>query len=155
MSLNFESIDSLALPNGVQNFKSFATQGFGVPAIYRFNTTAVATTANSAVVTLTPPTTAGTYLLGGNIALTSGTNTGTVGFVVDYVDGNGTTHTQDVVPLAKADGTIVTTGTAASTDWKMLQIAITIDNSATAITIETVVTGSVHYIATAYIMQIG
>lgn len=154
MSLNSKSIDFLDLPNGIKNVLGKITQGIGFCPTYQETITTVQTTAQTAIVGITPTKTTGRYRVGGNIMLNSGTNTGTVGFAINYVDAAGTTHTADVPALIKADGTIVGTGTAASTDWKMVEFEIAVDNSGTPITIDTLVTGSVHYIATAYIQQV-
>lgn len=148
------SSNRIDLSNGVANIHGRATAGFGVPAIYAENVIGVVTGAQTGIVSFTPSTNAGRYKIGGNIALTSGTNTGTVGLQVNYVDGNGTTHTADVMALIKQDGTVVQTGTGASTDWKAVDCEITIDASGTAISIDSAVSGSVHYITSAYIMQV-
>jgi len=150
------SIDKLELPNGIRNIGGRVSAGkYGIPAIFKEAQSGVVTAAQTGVVSFTPPTNAGRYKVGGNIALTSGTNTGTVSLVVNYTDVNGTSHVQDILPLAKADGTIVQSGTAASTDWKACDVEITCDASATTISLDTTITGSVHYIVSAYIMQIG
>lgn len=148
------SIDTLELPNGVRNIKSRACAGVGVPAIFAEAITTVQTGAVTTIVSFTPPSNPGRYKVGGNIALTSGTNTGTVSLVVNYTDVNGTSHVQDILPLAKADGTIVASGTGASTDWKACDVEITVDSSATAISLDTTISGSVHYLVSAYIMQV-
>jgi len=149
------SIDKLELPNGIRNVGGLQLQGkYGFAPIFREKITGVVTSAQTGVISITP-TAASRYRVGGCLTATSGTNTGTIGFAINYVDSQGTTHTQDIMPLIKADGTIVTTGTAASKDWKAIEFEITVDGSANAISIDTLVTGSVNYTAACYIMQIG
>jgi len=151
------SLDKLELPNGIRNIGGTALGGkYGIPIILKETAqTAAQTTATTGLISFTPTKVTGRYIIGGNMVLNSGTNTGTVQFTINYVDSAGTTHTQDVLSLQKADGTIVQTGTAASTDWKVCQTTIQIDNSGTAISVDILVTGSVHFLASAYLMQIG
>ena len=149
-----KSIDFLALPNGIEEMFGHSLQGVGVEPIYLETISTVQTNAITGLLSFTPPTKAGRYKICGVITLTSGTNTGTVGFGLNYTDSQGQAHSQDPLPLAKADGTIVQTGTAANTEWKGLEVEFSIDASGTAISVDTLVTGSVHYTASAYLKQV-
>jgi len=149
------SIDKLELPNGIRNIGGRTTAGkYGMSALFKEAGTGTVTAAQTGVVSFTPTKTTGRYLIGGNVTLTSGTNTGTVSFVVNYVDTAGTTHTQDILGMIKADGTLVQSGTGSSTDWKVIPCEVSIDGSGTAISVDTTVTGSVNYVVCAYIMQL-
>lgn len=111
-------------------------------------------TANFTVLSYTPAAAAGQYIVGGVITTTSATNTGTVQLTVDYVDSQGTTHTGTILRLSKSDGTTNTTQTGASSEFTAAPATITINNSATAIVLKAVITGTVSYTVTGFVQQI-
>jgi hypothetical protein len=125
-------------------FAGLAVEGNGLPSLRKSPAMSSTQTGAVTVTSLTPPATAGRYRLCGVITTTSSTNTGTVGFTVDYKDSQGTTHTGDVLTVNDG-GTIGATGTGASQEFRMLCETISIDTSATAIALKTVVTGTVSY----------
>lgn len=138
----------------ILTYKTIATAGVGVPPIYSAPAQSATKTGNFTVLSYTPPATAGTYRVGGVITTTSSTNTGTVQFTLDYVDSQGTTHTADIIPLLDAAGTSATTKTGASKEFHAQGWLFTINNSATAIALKVVITGSVSYTVTGSIEQI-
>lgn len=144
----------LYLTRHIAEYNNVTTAGLGVPAIYSAPAQSATKTANFTVLTYTPPAAAGTYRVNGAITTTSSTNTGTVQFTLDYVDSQGTTHTADVIPVVNAAGSVGTTGTAASKEFHSIPWVITINNSATAIVLKVVVTGSVSYTVTGSVEQI-
>jgi len=126
----------------------------GVPIVTASSGISVSKAANFSPITCTPPAAAGVYLVSGIITTTSGTNTGTVQFTINYVDSQGTTHTGDIIPLVDAAGTVATTKTGASKEFRMMPQMITINNSATNIVVNVVITGTVAYTVAASIEQI-
>lgn len=130
--------DSLGVASLVSTQKS-------VPAI------SATKTANFTVLSYTPPAAAGLYKVGGVITTTSATNTGTVQLTVDYKDSQGTAHTATVLRLSKSDGTTNTTQTGASQEFPAALMTFTIDNSATAIVLKVVITGTVSYTVTGFV----
>lgn len=138
----------------IDKYNAIATASLGLEPIYKENISATLTATTTPIGSYTPPATAGRYKIGGALTFTSGTNTGTANIRVSYVDSQGTTHTSDVLPLTGALGTIVQSGTGSSKEFAVVEREITIDNSATAIVFDTVVSGTVAFTITTYVKQV-
>lgn len=136
-------------------YNNIATAGFGVPGIYQEPGVSATKTANFTVFSYTPPATAGRYRVSAVISTTSSTNTGTVQLTLDYKDSNGTGHTADIIPLTDAAGSTATTKSGASKEFHGLVWFFTIDNSATAIALKVVITGTVSYTVSAALEELG
>ena len=141
----------------VGKYDNIATEGHGVPAIYKENISATKT-ANFTAASLTPPATAGRYIASAVLTTTSATNTGTLQVTIDYKDSQGTTHTADVLPIATGVGGTFATTTgvvASSKEYHTAPFHFTIDNSATDIVLKVVITGTVSYTVAPVIEQLG
>lgn len=138
----------------ISKYNGISTAGLGVPVLYSAPAISATKSANFTVLTYTPPATAGQYRVEGVITTTSSTNTGTVQFTIDYVDSQGTTHTADIIALQDASGVIATTKTGASKEFHAVGYNFTINNSATAIVLKVVITGTVSYTVTASLEQL-
>lgn len=155
-SYNFDA--PLVLTGKVSTYNNVATAGIGVvPVRSEAISVSARTTSVAAVTFYVPPATAGRYEVTGILTTTSSTNTGTIGFTLDYVDSQGTVHTADPIPVWAKNTTapVVAPTIAASQEYHMQPWVFTIDNSATVITLKTVVTGTVSYFASGSIRQVG
>lgn len=139
----------------ISRYTNIATEGQGVPSIYKSVITGTQTGAVT-VASYTPPSTAGRYLVSVVITCTSSTNTGTVGVTLDYRDSQGTTQTGIAIPIHTQAATAIaaTTTMAASKEFHTIPWLITINNAGVAIVVKTVVTGTVSYTAAAIIEQV-
>lgn len=135
-------------------YNNQTTAGWGLPAILG-ETILTSQSTNQTVLTVTPAATAARYKIDGVITSTSGTNTGTVQFTVDYVDSQGTVHTGDIIFIAGANAAGAATQTGASKEWHMVPWEITTNNAGTNIIIKTVITGTVAYTAAASVERVG
>jgi hypothetical protein len=143
-----------SLAGKVTRYNNIATEGLGLPGIYKEAITGTQT-GNVTVVSYTPPATAGRYRLNMVITSTSGTNTGTVQAACSYVNSQGTTLTNNVIPIISTGATaFAATGTGASKEHRMATVEISINNSATAITLQVITTGTVNYTAAGCIEQL-
>ncbi len=137
----------------ITTYANITTQGSGVPAIYGENISATKT-ADFTALTYTPPSAVGRYLVGATITTDANTNTGTIALTVDYVDSAGTTHTADIIPLTKADGTVVTSATAASKEFTGIR-CLSVNNAGSNIVIKADATNTVSYTIAPFCIQIG
>jgi hypothetical protein len=137
----------IALP--ITSYNSINTAGQGIVPIYATATTTSTSTSQSNLISYTPPATAGTYRVSATIATTSGTNSGTTTVTITFHDAAGTTITMLPPFMQSASATLLTATTGVSKSFSMLPYTFTIDNSATAITVSTTVSGTVAaYIST-------
>lgn len=144
--------DTIAMFVKVKTYNNIATAGAtGLTPTYASATTGVQTATQSNFCTYTPPAAAGNYMVNITVDNTSGTNTGTTTITIAYKNSQGTSITA-TVPLAATSGSFGTTATGASTSF-FGHIPISTDNSATAINVTATVAGSVHFNATAWIIQ--
>lgn len=135
-------------------YNNIATEGGGVPAIRKEAITGTVS-ANTTIVTLTPPATAGRYRISAVVTSTSGTNTGTVAIQTDYTNSQGTAITNSVIPLLSDNATaFAATGTGASRQHRSANVDIAINNAAANIVVKLVVTGTVNVTAAACIEQL-
>lgn len=126
-------------------YNNQTTAGTGVPYLLQAPAISATKTANFTVFSYTPAAAAGVYKVYACITTTSATNTGTVQITLDYVDSQGTTHTADIIPLVDAAGAVATTKSGASKEFHTIPWLFTINNSATAIALKVVITGTVSY----------
>lgn len=145
LTLTAPSAGTVSLTKSISSYNGLTTAGQGVPVLLSAPAISATKTANFTAISLTPAAVAGQYRVDGVITTTSATNTGTVQFTVDYVDSQGITHTADVIPLVDAAGAIATTKTGASKEYCAVSRFISVNNSATAIVLKVVITGSVSY----------
>ena len=139
----------------IDYYNSRTPAGMGVVPIWSESISATKT-ANFTAASYTPPATAGRYIVGAVITATSATNTGTLQVTVDYVNSQGATQTARVLTLIDdAGGTGATRTSAASKEFHTVPKEITINNSATAIVLKVVITGTVSYTVAPYIEQVG
>lgn len=128
---------------------NLTTVGQGHPIILQQPAISATKTGNFTVFSYTPASTAARMRVSAVITTTSSTNTGTIGFTLDYKDSQGSTHTGDAVIIYNTTGTAGATVTsAASTEFTSVTKNFTIDNSGTAIALKVVTTGSVSYTVT-------
>lgn len=146
--------DLISFGSKFTTYNNIATEGLGVPGVFKAPAISATKTANFTVLSYTPPATAGVYRIDGVITTTSSTNSGTVQFTVDYVDSQGTTHTADVVALQDAAGVIATTKTGASKEFHAVSYYLSINNAATAIVLKVVITGTVSYTVAGSVEQV-
>lgn len=146
---------NLTLSGTVSQVAGVSTVGtFGVPVTQQSNIGSVQT-GNATIFTFVPQASVGSILaVYGAITTTSGTNTGTVQFTLDYHDNNGNVHTGDIIPLIDASGVLAATKTGASLEFHSTPWLFTTDGSASNVVLKVVTTGTVHYFATAYLARI-
>lgn len=138
----------------ITKYNNQTTTGTGTSYLLQSPAISATKTANFTVFSYTPTASAAVYQVCGVISTTSATNTGTVQFTLDYKDSNGTTHTADIIPLIDAAGASATTKTGASKEFHTPQWLFTVDNSATAIALKVVITGTVSYTVTGTIERV-
>jgi hypothetical protein len=138
-NLNINSSGMIVTYNGV------STAGLGTVVIVASAISTSTTGALASVATYTPPATAGRYKVTAVVTTTSGTNTGTVTVKYSYHDSQGNVHSGDILPVFAASGVPTTSATGSSVEFHSLPATLTVDNSASAITIFTTITGTVNY----------
>lgn len=134
--------NSLSLAGVIPTYRGIATEGNGVPAIFKITSQKSESAADTNVLTYTPPAVAGTYRLTFNLAL-SAANTATLGWTATWKDSNG-------IAKSPANISLMQVGTAApaltfatsATDEFYGCATIDIDNSATNIVIKLTFTGT-------------
>lgn len=126
----------LALSDKVSLFNNVATEGLGVPAIYKVGRATAQTAANTSVATYTTPASDGSYEVSANVLVTTSTvHNFTV--TVDYTDEGNTARTA-TLPFSVLAGTFITAITNASGAVPYTGIPIHIRcKASTAITIKT------------------
>ena len=154
MSTNKVSADFISLNNGVQNFKSLATQGYGVPAIYREGTSTGNTGAVASILTFTPSA-PGVFIIYANVNVTAWTTPASFILSVTYTDDNAGAQTETLTVSRGSTGATAAAITAIDR-WYSIPIIISSAGLA-AITVLTsgTFTGSPVYNTAASIMQIG
>lgn len=145
---------NLDLGGTVTGYNNETVAGLGVGYIRGSGGISATKTANFTSLTVTPAATASVYRVFALITTTSATNTGTVQITLDYKDSQGTTHTADIIPLVDAAGAVATTKTGASKEFHTVAWEFTTDNSATAINVKAVITGTVSYTVTSTIERL-
>jgi hypothetical protein len=93
---------------GITVYKGVVTQGWGVPAIYGSGRITAATASTATVASYTVGASDGTFLVSANINVTT-TGTFSLQAKCSYTDETGASRSQNL-PVIKADGTIVSTG---------------------------------------------
>lgn len=139
--------------NSISKWVNTNVQGLGIPIIPISIATASVSTSQSNLINYTPPATAGRYRINGTISNTSGTNTGNTTITVTYKSAASVAITY--LPNFEQSGsaTFLTGATGASLDFSF-ELYFSIDNSATAITLSTTVTGTVASFVSATLEQL-
>ena len=137
---------TLSLLGKISTYGGIATAGKGTAPIYAVTSQKAETGADAALLTFTPPATAGSYRVRFVLSL-SAANTATLGWTVTWKDSNGNAQTPTNLPLTQSNksGTAaipaLTFTTSAAANYSG-DIDIDIDNSATNIVVQLTFSGT-------------
>jgi hypothetical protein len=144
-------LGGLAVKGSMAVYNNITTAGWGVPAIYGSGRVTGQTANAVTVATYTTPAADGSYMIAASMNVTAFTS-GTAGLQVTFTDETGNTISIPLNISGQAGPFLNVISSATPTGGAVIQIRV---KASTAITITSVITGTLTYNAEAYILQLG